>query len=187
MFLFVRWGRAGLGDPIGGRKLREVGRPALGQGVAGLNSILLRQVPIHGDIRRISAWACRASSIVSSWSARPSESFTEAIPATLLGAGLVKASAKEIGRYLARRAVAFAILLIGATAMTKSMKQLWRRGGDGGRSDHAPTARRGDLTESDDGTDDETAPHLYARRSASASPCTTSRRTCRCCTRRSPR
>lgn len=123
MFLFVRWG----GREWALHRWPKLGKWSTlveGQGVLGV--VLLRHVPIHGTfinlglglshIRHRSFLIGTAIGVIS-----------EAIPATLVGAGLGKGSAKAIGTYLAMAAVAFAVIWIVATAVLRKLKQ--RRGG----------------------------------------------------------
>jgi uncharacterized membrane protein YdjX (TVP38/TMEM64 family) len=122
VFLFIRWG---------GRewalhrfpKLGKWSRLIEGQGILGI--ILLRHVPIHGTVTNLGLGISNikhrqfligtAIGIIS-----------EAIPATLVGAGIGKGSAKAIGGYLALAAVAFAIIWIGCAWGMKALKK--RRG-----------------------------------------------------------
>jgi uncharacterized membrane protein YdjX (TVP38/TMEM64 family) len=123
IFLFIRWG---------GRdwalhrfpKLRKWSDLIQGQGILGV--ILLRHVPIHGTLTNLGLGLSRirhrdfligtAIGVIS-----------EAIPATLVGAGLGKGSTKALGTYLGLAAVVFVILWVTATYAMRALRK--RRAG----------------------------------------------------------
>jgi uncharacterized membrane protein YdjX (TVP38/TMEM64 family) len=131
MFLFVRWG----GRDVALHRWPKLGKWARlveGQGVVGV--ILLRHMPVHGTLINLSL----GLSHIRHWQFLVGTAIgviSEAIPATLVGAGIGKGSAGAIGKYLAIAAVAFAVLWIGATAMTRSMRE--RRSAAGVMADGA--------------------------------------------------
>ena len=119
VFLFIRWG---------GRdwalhrfpKLRKWSDLIHDQGILGV--ILLRHVPIHGTLINLGLGLSRirhrdfligtAIGVIS-----------ESIPATLVGTGLGKGSAKALGTYLGLAAVAFAIIWIGCAYWMRAMRR----------------------------------------------------------------
>src|SRR3989440_7637291 len=109
VFLFIRWG---------GRewalhrwpKLSKWSNLIEGQGILGI--ILLRQVPIHGTLTNLGLGLSRIKHrqflIGTAIGIIP-----EPIPATLVGTGLGKGSAKAIGLYLAIAPVARGLIWVG--------------------------------------------------------------------------
>ncbi len=122
IFLFIRWGG---GDWALHRwpKLRKWSELVEGQGLFAV--ILLRQVPIHGTITNLGLGLSRIKHrhflLGTAIGVIP-----EAIPTTLVGAGLGQASANAIGAYLAIAAVAFALIWIGCAWGIRTLKR--RRG-----------------------------------------------------------
>jgi uncharacterized membrane protein YdjX (TVP38/TMEM64 family) len=119
VFLFIRWG---------GRewalhrwpKLHKWADLVRGQGILGV--ILLRQIPIHGTLTNLGLGISRIKHrhfvIGTAIGVIP-----ESIPATLVGTGLGKGSAKAIGGYLALAAVAFALIWIGCAYGMRAMRR----------------------------------------------------------------
>jgi uncharacterized membrane protein YdjX (TVP38/TMEM64 family) len=119
VFLFIRWG---------GRewalhrwpKLQKWADGVKDQGLLGV--ILLRQVPIHGTlinlglgISRIKHWHFVLGTAIGV--------IPESIPATLVGTGLGKGSAKMLGIYLAAAVVAFALIWLGCAWGMRAMRR----------------------------------------------------------------
>jgi uncharacterized membrane protein YdjX (TVP38/TMEM64 family) len=119
VFLFIRWG---------GRewalhkfpKLQKWADGVKGQGLLGV--ILLRQVPIHGTlinlglgISRVKHWHFVLGTAIGA--------IPESIPATLVGTGLGKGSAKMLGIYLAAAVVAFALIWLGCAWGMRAMRR----------------------------------------------------------------
>jgi uncharacterized membrane protein YdjX (TVP38/TMEM64 family) len=119
VFLFIRWG---------GRewalhrwpKLQKWADLVRGQGILGV--ILLRQIPIHGTLMNLGLGISRIKHrhflIGTAIGVIP-----ESIPATLVGTGLGKGSAKAIGGYLALAAVAFALIWIACAYGMRAMRR----------------------------------------------------------------
>jgi uncharacterized membrane protein YdjX (TVP38/TMEM64 family) len=118
MFLFMRWGGR---EWALGRwpKLRRLAELVENQGVMGV--ILLRQLPVHSALTNLclglSHLKHRQFLIGSAIGILP-----EAIPATLIGAGLVKASLKDSAGYIAIAAAAFALIWIVCTRAFKKIR-----------------------------------------------------------------
>jgi uncharacterized membrane protein YdjX (TVP38/TMEM64 family) len=119
VFLFIRWGGR---DWVLNRwpKLNRWADLIHEQGVVGV--ILIRQLPAHAMLTNLclglSHVKHRHFLIGTAIGLLP-----EAIPVTLVGAGLVKASLKDSAGYLAIAAGAFALIWIGGAYALKAMRR----------------------------------------------------------------
>ncbi len=122
VFLFVRWG---------GRewvlhhwpRLRKWSDLIAGQGVVGV--VLVRQLPLHGTLTNLCFGVSNVRHvhflIGSAIGLMP-----EAIPVTLAGAGLVRASVRDSAGYLAAAGIAFAGLWLAASHGLRVLKRTGR-------------------------------------------------------------
>lgn len=123
-FLFVRWGgRAWVLAKWPG--LAKWSDGVRGQGLAAV--VLARQLPLHGSVVNVLLGLSRVRHrhflLGTTIGLLP-----EAIPLTLIGAGLVKGSMAGSAKYLALAAVALVVLWVGAGYAVAAMR---KRDGDG--------------------------------------------------------
>jgi uncharacterized membrane protein YdjX (TVP38/TMEM64 family) len=119
VFLFIRWG---------GRewalhkfpKLQKWADAVKDQGFLGV--VLLRQIPIHGTLINLGLGLSRVKHrhfvLGTALGVIP-----ESIPATLVGTGLGKGSAKLLGLYLGGAIVAFVLIWIGCAWGMRAMRR----------------------------------------------------------------
>jgi uncharacterized membrane protein YdjX (TVP38/TMEM64 family) len=118
-FLFIRWG----GRSGALHKIPKVGRLVdlfQDQGVLGV--ILLRQLPLHGTLTNL----CLGLSRVKHRHFLIGTAIgilTEAIPATLIGAGMVKPSMQDSVRYFAVAGVAVVALWISGSYFIRNIRR----------------------------------------------------------------
>jgi uncharacterized membrane protein YdjX (TVP38/TMEM64 family) len=117
MFLFVRWGGRGLVERLHPR-LHEFARQVGRQGIAAV--FLARQLPMHGLVVNwvisITPVRHRDFLVGSAIGLVP-----EAIPCTLIGAGLLHGSLWEAGRYAVVAALLLALAWIGLARFRRKL------------------------------------------------------------------
>jgi uncharacterized membrane protein YdjX (TVP38/TMEM64 family) len=118
-FLLIRWGNR---DRALHRfsKIARLAELVQGQGVLGV--ILLRQLPLHGTLVNLCLGLSRVKHrhfLIGS----AIGILTEAIPATLIGAGLVKPSFKDSARYLVIAGIVTAVVSIACTYWIRRIRR----------------------------------------------------------------
>jgi uncharacterized membrane protein YdjX (TVP38/TMEM64 family) len=118
-FLFIRWGgRSGTLHKI--PKLGRLADLVQEQGVLGV--ILLRQLPLHGTLTNLCLGLSRVKHrhfLIGS----AIGILTEAIPATLIGAGLVKPSMRDSIRYFVIAGVAVVAIWIAGSYFIRRLRR----------------------------------------------------------------